>query len=58
MPSDGHEKQVCQNCGDRIDGQPLYHQSDITAGEDGLEFVDDPDGPFCSVNCRGDHDGE
>jgi len=48
----------CSECGEPIEGQALYKPSDITTTEDGLEFVEDPDGPFCDTDCRRDYDGE
>lgn len=48
----------CASCGDTIDGQPLYPSRDIQKGPNGLEYVDEPDGPFCGRDCRRDFDGE
>lgn len=48
----------CSQCGEKIDGQPLYPSSDIQMGEGGLEYADDPDGPFCDVDCRREFDAE
>jgi hypothetical protein len=48
----------CSNCDDEIDGQPLYPSSDIKPTDDGLKYVEDPDGPFCDAGCRREYDGE
>lgn len=57
-PDADFESEVCQQCGDGIEGQPLYPVSDIEPTEDGLTYVEDPDGPFCGIDCRRDYDGE
>lgn len=48
----------CSQCGEEIDGQPLYPSRDLTADADQLTYVDDPDGPFCGVACRREYDAE
>lgn len=50
-------EEVCQQCDGEIEGQPLYPTRDITMDDDGLVFHE-PDGPFCSVDCRREFDGE
>lgn len=52
------ESAVCQQCRAEIEGQPLYPSRDITMGEGGLEYAEDPDGPFCDVDCRAAYDEE
>lgn len=52
------EDEPCSNCGGEIEDDPLFPSRDVQMGEDGLEYVEDPDGPFCDIGCRREFDGE
>lgn len=54
------DTEQCSNCGKVIpdDSQPLYASDDVVLTEDGVEYVEDPDGPFCGVSCHDEHRSE
>jgi len=58
MTNNKSRTQICQYCGEEIDDLPLYPSRDIEPTDGGFKPVDDPDGPFCSGDCRRDFDDE
>lgn len=54
---DGGKNPVCTDCNSEINGMPFYPWRDLKrSGPGSLTHVDDPDGPFCNVNCQKNYD--